>query len=214
MVSVYLFVPNLIGYTRVLLAFIAFYVCFDEPILFLVLYAISEILDAVDGYAARALNQSSKYGAVLDMVTDRASTTSLIVVLSKFYPERISPLMLLIVLDLTSHFAHLYSTLIRGATSHKSISPEQSWFLQIYYTSRVVLFILCFCNEALFLTAYAWHFWDPEIILFGHAIAVAKLLFYLFLPLCSVKQFMNLVQLIQAGKDLVAVDVAERNKKS
>lgn len=34
-------------------------------------YCISCLLDAVDGQAARALGQTSKFGAVLDMVTDR-----------------------------------------------------------------------------------------------------------------------------------------------
>ena len=37
-----------------------------------VLYFVSCILDAVDGQAARALGQTSKFGAVLDMVTDRS----------------------------------------------------------------------------------------------------------------------------------------------
>lgn len=36
------------------------------------LYTVSCLLDAVDGHAARALGQTSKFGAVLDMVTDRS----------------------------------------------------------------------------------------------------------------------------------------------
>jgi hypothetical protein len=36
-----------------------------------VAYVISCLLDAVDGMAARALGQPSRFGAVLDMVTDR-----------------------------------------------------------------------------------------------------------------------------------------------
>lgn len=35
-------------------------------------YVVSCLLDAVDGQAARALGQTSKFGAVLDMVTDRS----------------------------------------------------------------------------------------------------------------------------------------------
>jgi len=35
------------------------------------LYFTSSILDVADGKAARALGQTSKFGAVLDMVTDR-----------------------------------------------------------------------------------------------------------------------------------------------
>lgn len=34
-------------------------------------YGVSALLDAVDGYAARALGETSKFGAVLDMVVDR-----------------------------------------------------------------------------------------------------------------------------------------------
>lgn len=41
------------------------------------LYGVSCLLDAVDGMAARALNQTSKFGAVLDMVTDRCVSTFL-----------------------------------------------------------------------------------------------------------------------------------------
>lgn len=42
-----------------------------SPKLCTLVYFISCILDVFDGMAARALNQTSKFGAVLDMVTDR-----------------------------------------------------------------------------------------------------------------------------------------------
>ena len=42
-----------------------------HPIYCTLLYSVSCLLDAVDGQAARALGQTSKFGAVLDMVTDR-----------------------------------------------------------------------------------------------------------------------------------------------
>ena len=54
--SVFLFVPNLIGYLRVVLAIAAFYYI-RQPLLFLPLYAGSCLLDALDGTAARALGQ-------------------------------------------------------------------------------------------------------------------------------------------------------------
>lgn len=69
--NVYLFVPNIIGYVRVLTAAISFYLMPKHPLGCFVLYAISCLLDAVDGQAARALGQTSKFGAVLDMVVDR-----------------------------------------------------------------------------------------------------------------------------------------------
>lgn len=35
------------------------------------LYGVSCLLDAIDGHAARLLGQTSRFGAVLDMITDR-----------------------------------------------------------------------------------------------------------------------------------------------
>lgn len=53
-----------------ILAFAAFYYVHD-PWRCVPLYMMSAFLDVADGYAARAFNQSSRFGAVLDMVTDR-----------------------------------------------------------------------------------------------------------------------------------------------
>jgi CDP-diacylglycerol--inositol 3-phosphatidyltransferase len=67
---VWLYVPNLIGYTRILTGLAAFYYSYDSSKWwnFFVLYFISYSLDALDGVAARALKQTSRFGAVLDMV--------------------------------------------------------------------------------------------------------------------------------------------------
>lgn len=60
-----------IGYTRIILAGLSLQFMSYHPRYCTILYGISCLLDAVDGHAARALGQSSKFGAVLDMVTDR-----------------------------------------------------------------------------------------------------------------------------------------------
>ena len=59
------------GYLRVVLAGISLAVMPRHPRVFTVLYFVSSILDVADGQAARRLGQTSKFGAVLDMVTDR-----------------------------------------------------------------------------------------------------------------------------------------------
>ena len=59
------------GYTRVILAALAMHYMNHHPKYSTVAYCISQLLDAVDGHAARYLGQASKFGAVLDMVTDR-----------------------------------------------------------------------------------------------------------------------------------------------
>ena len=63
-----------------------------HPIYCTLLYGLSCLLDAVDGQAARALGQTSKFGAVLDMVTDRyASFFCTLIVLTRIadVPRRV-----------------------------------------------------------------------------------------------------------------------------
>jgi CDP-diacylglycerol--inositol 3-phosphatidyltransferase len=123
--NVFLFVPNLIGYLRVLTAAASLYYMPIHPKACTVLYFVSCILDAVDGQAARALNQTSKFGAVLDMVTDRwvrvyeyriemvlmsrCATACLQTFLAITYPRWTLFFQFLITLDFSSHYMHMYS---------------------------------------------------------------------------------------------------------
>ncbi len=81
-VDVFLFVPNLIGFARVVLLVVSLYYALGRPTVFLSLYTASFLLDAADGHAARILGQTSQFGAVLDMVTDRLGTNALLMILS------------------------------------------------------------------------------------------------------------------------------------
>ncbi len=82
---VFLYVPNLIGYARFALLFATLFFYNEHPIFTIICYASSQLLDAFDGMAARAFNQCSKFGAVLDMVCDRASNAVLLAILGHFY---------------------------------------------------------------------------------------------------------------------------------
>ena len=74
-----------------------------------VAYFVSCMLDAVDGHVARMLGQSSRFGAVLDMVTDRCTTSCLLCFLSSAYPPWALLFQGLIALDFASHYMHMYS---------------------------------------------------------------------------------------------------------
>jgi CDP-diacylglycerol--inositol 3-phosphatidyltransferase len=105
------------------------------------LYSISCLLDALDGIAARRFQQSTKFGAVLDMVTDRCTTTCLLVFLATAKPAYSMIFQGLISLDLASHYMHMYATLTMGGSgeSHKNVSAERSWIMNKYYTNKVCL---------------------------------------------------------------------------
>ncbi len=103
------------------------------------LYSVSCLLDALDGYAARYFEQSTRFGAVLDMVTDRCTTACLLVFLSSAWPRWALLFQGLISLDLASHYVHMYATLIMGGsdTSHKKVDKSRSFILNLYYTNKV-----------------------------------------------------------------------------
>ncbi|KOB51901.1 Phosphatidylinositol synthase [Operophtera brumata] len=60
--NIFLFVPNLIGFGRVILAIISFYFMPTHCTLACTCYITSALLDAFDGHAARYFNQIVKAG--------------------------------------------------------------------------------------------------------------------------------------------------------
>ncbi|CAG8492995.1 2320_t:CDS:2 [Cetraspora pellucida] len=209
--NVFLFVPNVIGYTRVILAILSLYYMPFSPWKCMGLYTISCLLDAVDGNAARYFDQCSKFGAVLDMVTDRSTTTCLLCYLSSVYPLWTIVFQLLISLDLSSHYMHMYSSLTAGASSHKKISKSSNRMLRAYYSDNRILFAVCAFNELFFVALYLLSFEDdptfPEWSIFP-----LYLLAFGSSPICAIKQVINIIQLVGASQNLAKADVEDRNK--
>ena len=112
-IMVWFFVPNLIGYVRVILLFPVL-LNPENPWLLLICYSFSQLLDMIDGYAARALNQTSIFGTVLDMVTDRISNAILLAINGALYPSLRWIFYGDIMLDICSHWYQMYSTMKCG----------------------------------------------------------------------------------------------------
>ncbi|KAL0453340.1 UNVERIFIED_CONTAM: putative CDP-diacylglycerol--inositol 3-phosphatidyltransferase 2 [Sesamum latifolium] len=129
--TVYLYVPNIIGYVRILMNCFAFAICFKDKYLFSVLYFVSFACDALDGWFARKLNQVSTFGAVLDMVTDRPG----MIFLS------------LLALDIASHWLQMYSSFLVGKASHKDVKDSSSWLFKLYYGNRKFMGYCCVSCE-------------------------------------------------------------------
>ncbi|KAJ5765009.1 hypothetical protein N7520_004568 [Penicillium odoratum] len=163
--NVFLFWPNLIGYSRIILAFASLYYMPLHPRTCSILYSVSCLLDALDGYAARYFDQSTSFGAVLDMVTDRCTTSCLLVYLGSAWPRWAIIFQGLICLDLASHYMHMYATLSQGGSnqSHKKVDSSRSWVLYQYYNSKTVLFICCCLNEVFFIGLYLLSFSSPTL---------------------------------------------------
>jgi hypothetical protein len=127
------------GYSRIVLAVASLYYMPLHPRTCSLLYSVSCLLDALDGYAARYFEQSTRFGAVLDMVTDRCTTACLLVFLSSAFPRWAILFQGLISLDLASHYMHMYATLAMGGAenSHKNVDKSRSRILSLYYTNKV-----------------------------------------------------------------------------
>lgn len=220
--NVFLFVPNLIGYTRIILAGLSLHFMSYHPKYCTAAYVISCLLDAVDGHAARALGQASKFGAVLDMVTDRCTTTCLLCYLSIAYPAYAIFFQFLIALDFSSHYMHMYSSLVTGSRSHKLVTSDVSRILWLYYNDSRTLFLICAGNELFFVALYLVKWTStpfpvdftplPFVGDWLRGLTYAQALALLSAPICAVKNVINLVQLWKASKILVGVDLAERAK--
>ena len=141
---VFLFVPNIIGYVRYAFTIMAIFIYRDYPLLGLFFLASSSILDAFDGMAARKLNQSTNFGAVLDMVCDRASDCVILAMLGAMYPQWAWVFYGDILLDITSHWFQMYAALSSGE-HHKAFKSRFS-ALNLYYGNKTVLFTLCAGN--------------------------------------------------------------------
>ncbi|ORZ16696.1 CDP-alcohol phosphatidyltransferase-domain-containing protein [Lobosporangium transversale] len=207
--NVFLFIPNLIGYSRIILAAFSLYYMPVHPKTCMLMYSISCLLDAVDGQAARYYNQCSKFGAVLDMVTDRCTTACLLCYLASAYSSYALIFQFLIALDVSSHYMHMYSSLTSGASSHKKISESSNFILRAYYSNNNVLFAFCFANELFFVVLY--------LLSFGFQTStLGKIVLYTLAaltgPVCAGKQIINCIQFANAAKNLAQIDIEERKQ--
>jgi CDP-diacylglycerol--inositol 3-phosphatidyltransferase len=123
------------------------------------------------------------------------------------------------------------SSLNQGVSSHKKIPKEQSWILRQYYGNNVVLFVFCACNELFFVSIYLLSFPSPpnspprlgsllplpqtnDILGYfrGIPLSYPYLLAFVTFPICALKNWINVIQMINAAKTLADVDKEDRLK--
>lgn len=213
-VEILLYVPNLIGYARIFLLILTYWFMVDQYLIAIIFYSLSSILDAFDGYYARKLGQSSKFGGLLDMLTDRGATACLIMCLCHFYPKFIFYFQNWVFLDITSHWAHQLASVFRGEYSHKSASNDKkrNIILRLYYTSRPFLFFMCAMNETFFCSLYLLHFTEGFKIL---GLGVFRYTLYFSLPFMLLKTAISCIHLLDAAWSLACIESesSEENPK-
>ena len=200
---------NIMDYFRVIASMYAFYISKTDPILFVICYFISFILDAFDGMAARAAHQTSKLGATLDMVTDRISTAGLLAVLSGFYPDHSTIFVYLIMLDVGSHWLQTHSGFLVNVKNdnHKNLG-EKFFLLRLYYTNRNVLGVVCLGAEVFLLLLYFNHFY-PKFLENPFFLGF----FYVNFAIYVFKQIISIIQIFGASSRIAVWDAKEATEK-
>lgn len=207
--NIFLFAPNIIGFARVILALISFYFMPTNYIIAIWCYVISALLDAVDGHAARYFNQSTKFGGMLDQLTDRVGTMCLLVNLSMFYPSYAFWFQLSMAIDISCHWIYLHTTLLQGKSSHKFIDMSENSIMRIYYTNKLVLFFMCAGNEAFYAALYLLYFTEGPTII---GISLFRVILFISAPVAIVKSCISLLHGYVAAINLSIIDVKEREQ--
>lgn len=207
--NIFLFVPNIIGYGRVILALISFYFMPSNYIIASSCYIISALLDAVDGHAARYFNQSTKFGAILDQLTDRVGTMCLLATLCMFYPSYSFWFQLSMGIDISCHWIYLHTTLLQGKTSHKFIDMSENPIMRLYYTNRTILFFMCAGNEMFYATLYLLNFTEGPILA---GIGTYRILMYLSAPVAIVKSAISILHGYVSCINMSIIDQKERQE--
>ena len=135
--------PNCIEYLRIVLVMAGAWQAMRRPWLAFMLLFVAGVLDAVDGYLARRLQQESALGVALDYAVDRATTVVLAIMWVVCYPAWWQAAALILAIDILSHVLQLYLTAYRKEGSHKVLGGQQTGFIGVYYTRRSVLFAAC-----------------------------------------------------------------------
>ena len=186
--KVFLFIPNLVGYIRLLLVIFAYSVRNENFGLFAISYFVSFILDAADGFAARLFKQETKFGAVLDLITDRMSTLVIVLIAVQNREDVfVTYFVAWIVIDISSHWIQMLNAVASGK-HHKSMN-NRFFLLNLYYSQTYVMLPLCLGAESFFLL----HLFKTTHESAG---AVFNIIYYICLALMSIKGYINVLQLI------------------
>ncbi|KAG5184766.1 phosphatidylinositol synthase [Tribonema minus] len=197
--GVFLYWPNMIGYSRIVLMVVSVRTALWRWQLSIGCYLLSFALDGVDGMAARKLNQTSRLGSVLDMVTDRCATATLLMVLSALNPAYMPGAAAMMALDMSSHWTHMY----RSRAHHKAVAADTNILLRAYYGCKPLFMGAIVSAEAFYVLLYVRH-WVGA----GEGARALRWALRAATPGWLLKQVVNTAQLCSALADIATNDAA------
>ena len=96
-------IPNLLSFFRiVLIPFIIWLYCIEQPFWALALIIVSGITDVVDGFIARKFNMVTDFGKAIDPITDKLTQGIILIALLTRFPFMWVPLGIMVVKEATA----------------------------------------------------------------------------------------------------------------
>ncbi len=203
--AVVLLPPNLICYFRLFTLLLSLYMLkqTQHPIFWIFVLALSDSLDALDGYLARRLEVSSHLGQILDYTCDRLTLSGGMLLCALFFPNYWFIFLLITLLDIGSHYVHLKATYLNGNDNHKSINASMPKILRYYYGNRITLFISCFMHDFFICNFITYHYFPNALLV--------KIIFIITFPWFIFKIIVHITQLYQSLQQIIVKDINEKN---
>ncbi|XP_033095311.1 CDP-diacylglycerol--inositol 3-phosphatidyltransferase-like [Anneissia japonica] len=129
--TIYLYVPNIIGYIRILLLGISSRLLYlDWYLEGTFIYIVFIVLDFIDGYYARKLNQCTVFGAFFDTMIDVLGDTMMLMHIARRNPSYFDLIQFQIFIHLSCGFLSTSAHCLCGSVDAKS----STWtFLRFFY---------------------------------------------------------------------------------
>jgi len=133
-----LYIPNLLCYFRIGLAFLGLYKSRSSPVSAILIWAFSAFLDALDGIAARALNQCSNFGVLLDVIADNTLRSNTWVAAATAAKTSTVPAISVLVMNIEwlTFFATQLHSIENGGEHWKGERKQDPWFVKTYFRNN------------------------------------------------------------------------------
>ncbi len=143
------YIPNVLGYFRIVLAFWGLHVSSNRPLLALGIWIVSASLDLVDGILARVLNQASSLGVLLDIAADNILRSTIWIGVVATDPSYRLVACLVITLEWTTMIAtQLHAT--QSGTHWKATREKDPWVIKSIFANNFRTPLGTWCIYGLF----------------------------------------------------------------
>jgi len=131
-----LYIPNLLGYARIVSAFVGLQFAPSQPVIAVKIWILSALLDLLDGPTARMLNQTSSFGVVLDIAADNILRSCVWVAAAAANPSYLAISCFVLCLE----WVTLVATQVHASSQHsqhwKEARQKDPRFVQAFFANN------------------------------------------------------------------------------